>query len=326
MEYLIEIYPFNGNAVEVLPTDSIFVPNKKLGDYIEKEWISLKNKNYKSNWIPIVSRISSEKTNIKISAGVMDYKQTLGCLQAIKNHKKFAPKQENIPPAINNLSIGIIPITSDGYTLLRRRAFNLHAGGVWNFPGGYISSLMFNKENCDKPEYSKDPRLFDISFQLNQRAHQRELYGLSPEDIELGKNPLCLCWGFYHSLEMELGFVANPKKTKNEVECALKSQNSSEGKEYSKLDFIAVEDLETLIKNQPLLLNENPLTYEPKDLKKLILLDLHMGHLIGGGLEKIIGNDLNPCIKEELIQKNLSLRTNNISKDSICFKTDFSLL
>jgi len=323
MKKQIDIYPFNGKNVKITANGVNFVPNNELRDYIEKEWAPLKEKGYKSGWIPIASSILFEKDDIKVHAGVMNYKQTHGCLQAIKNHKKFAPKQKNIPPAINNLSIGIAPITLDGYAILRRRAFNLHAGGIWNFPGGYMTSLTFDKKNCDKPEYSKDPRLFDIKFQLNQRVHQRELYGLNSEDIELEENPSSLCWGFYHSFEMEFGFVARLKKTKKEVAGDLKEQALSSGKEYSRLDFVPIESLKTLIKNQPSLLNENPLTYKTEDPRKLLLLDLHMGELIGGGLEKITREPLDSPITKELIQKNLNLKIKNISNGFVNFKTDY---
>ncbi len=297
----IDVYPF-GKAidfVDITPTGEVLEMNPELSKFSEECWKPKKEKGYKSSWIPLVKKINTnaggdpckEGLAIRIDAGVMTYAQTNGCLQAIKQGKSFAPE------AINNLSIGIIPITKDRYAMVSRRALDIdHAPGVWNFNGGYMTSLLIDSKNCDDPKFITDPSLFDIYKQINSRIHKQEFQGLKEivgkdeeGDFKLEKFPDSLAFGFYHSLEMEIGWIADFKKTKKEMMEHIREYEIAGGKkEHSEVQFIPIEELETLVLNQPKLLNEDPVKYNSDDPRKLILLDDNIGELVGGSLSKIL--------------------------------------
>lgn len=290
-ERKIDVYPFGyENEIRIVSTGKTLETNSELTAYIEETWKPKSEKGWKSSWIHIVTKINesrminspSDKLRFNIEAGAMTYAQTHGCLEAIKQGKPFAPK------AINNLSIGIIPITKDGYVILSRRNPKLdHAGGVWNFNGGYMTSLLIDKANCDNLDFINDLRLFDINEQLKRRIHRQEFYGLNEDDLDIGIGPNSLAFGFYHSLEMELGWVVIFNKTKNEMQEHIRYYEFQGQKEHTETTYLTIEDLEELLLNQGDLLNENPRTYNSKDPKKLILLDDNIGELIGGSYSQI---------------------------------------
>ncbi len=317
LERKIDVYPFGiGNRVDVIPTGQLLTTNPELTAYIEEAWKPKAEKGWKSSWIPVVTRINeplglgpySHGVRLEIDAGAITYAQTYGCLEAIKHNKHFAPK------SVNNLSIGVIPVTNDDHLLISRRNPSLdHAGGVWNFNGGYMTSLLIDKEHCDNPNFINDQRLFDINDQLKRRIHKQEFYGLTDNDIDITRSPNALAFGFYHSLEMELGWVVRFNKIKNEMQEHIRDYEISKGqKEHTEVVYLAIDDLDELLLNQGELLNENPRTYTTQDPRKIILLDDNIGELIGGSYfeirrESYNSNEMKERFVEPLRKKGLEI-------------------
>ncbi len=319
IENRIDIYPFHGRRVNVFDSHQDFLAGKELARYIEEKWNPKEEAGWKSSYIPIVARILYNLDSVIISAGTMTYAQTHGCLEAIKEGKSFAPE------VVNNLSIGVIPVTKDGYLILSRRNPALdHAGGVWNFAGGYMTSMLLDMERCDSPEYARDARLFDIHEQVRRRLH-KEFYGLEDKDVVPRKYPNSLAWGFMHSLEMEIGWVVNLGKNKKEMAEHIRHYEVSRGmREHSEVIFVPIEAVEELISNQGDLLNEDPRTYASSDPRKLILLDDNQGELIGGGFKELIGQELDNSIIEELRKTGININIYSDSGDSFyTFNTHF---
>ena len=280
---IIDIYPFNGRSVSVVPTGAKLTLRGELEVFIEENWRG--KEKWDNAWIPLVSRIDVDDVkvpeNVTIRAGAMSFKQTNGILQTIDRHLPFAP--EGIP----NLSLGIIPITSDGYTMISRRSPKQpHAPGVWNFNGGYMSSRFIDRPNCSDSRFARDSRVFSIQEQLSIRAKNQDYQGVNPEDIEFSQ-PITLAYGLLHSNEMEMGIVAKIAKTKNEMEKALKDFEDQNGKEHSEVQYPRVEDLLPLIRYQANLVGTDSKTYSPRNPRELLLLDDNVGELIGGVYEAV---------------------------------------
>ncbi len=312
---IIDVYPFDKkHDVKVFHSGITRTDiNSKLSKYIEEKW-ALK-KGWKNSWIPLVTMIEylPDNRGIKITAQAFTYAQTHGCLEAIKNKEVFAPKVDGVP-AINNLSIGLIPrivdpATGEVFILISQRDKGLsHAPGVWNFRGGYMTSLLFDRDNCDKPEYARDNRLYNIRTQADLRIRKQEFEDTG-RDVEFAPNPSSLAFGFYHSLEMELGWVATFRKSREWIlEHASEHEVVKGQKEHSKELFIPAKDLERLLLNQGDLLNVDPINYEPDDPTKIILLDCNVGELVGGAFEEITGRKLDPSVVKHLRKKGLDIR------------------
>ncbi len=319
LERKIDVYCFGiNNVVQILPTGKVLQTNPKLTAFIEEAWKPKSEKGCKSSWIPLVTKIneskittSSDKLKFNIESGAMTYAQTHGCLEAIKQGKPFTPK------SINNLSIGVIPVTKDDYILLSKRNPKLdHAGGVWNFNGGYMTSLLIDKADCDNSSFVNDLRLYNMNEQLKIRIHRQEFYGLKEADLDIAECPNSLAFGFYHSLEMELGWVVRFNKTKNEIQDHIKGYEIQGQKEHTETAYIAIEDLDSLLLNQGNLLNEDPKTYNSYDPKELILLDDNIGELIGGSYSQIFNSkydkeEMNRKFIEPLRKKELEINIKN---------------
>ncbi|MBI4149348.1 hypothetical protein HY491_02790 [Candidatus Woesearchaeota archaeon] len=313
MERRIDVYPFGGRPVTVTPTDTVLVVSPPLQEYITAQWKPLSQKGYKSGWLPLVTKLRFSRKKADIVAGAMTYAQTNGCVQAILNDEPCAP------PRINNLSVSVIPLTSDGYVLLSRRNPALaHAGGVWNFPGGYMGSIQFDRANCDAPAYRTDPRLYDIRAQLDLRIAHQEFHGLQPEDITFingpDRLPDALAFGTYHSFEMELGVVARFRKTRVELTEHIRRYEVEQGKpEHTEFTFIDAGDLDRLLANQASLYAEDPRTYRSSNPTRQIVLDDNIGELAGGSLQQITGTGPRTETRERLEQR-LGLRIHDTTK------------
>lgn len=310
--YRIEVFSFYGEEVSVVPNGEVLRLSGELDRYVEEKWAPKREKKWKSSWIPLVSEINYHLGKFTIKAGAMTYAQTHGMLEAIKEGKSFTPKISDIP-CIHNLSIGILPKIVDPETgetslLVSQRDKGLnHAPGVWNCRGGYMTSLLFDKANCDKPEYAQDKRLFDIHEQVRLRIEKQEFKDLG-DKVELAPYPVALAFGFYHSLEMELGLVGTFRMSKEEMlEKARQHEVVKGQKEHSREMFVPANDLEKLLVNQGDLLKEDPRNYETDDPTNIILLDCNIGELVGGGFEAITGSKLDSSVVKHLIKKGLSI-------------------
>ena len=112
-------------------------------------------------------------------------------------------------------------------------------------------------------------------------------------------SPNSLAFGFYHSLEMELGWVVRFNKTKKEMQEHIREYEVQGQKEHTEIAFLAIDDLDELLLNQGNLLNENPKTYNSKNPRKIILLDDNIGELIGGSYSQIFRQNYNSIKMEE---------------------------
>jgi len=284
--HTIHILPFDGRPIRIRRTGNKLFLNEELQSFSA----SLPAPAYNS-WIPMLERITYTPDHVELALGVMDYVQTAAALRAIKQDMPFAPADK----IVNNLSIGIIPVTSDKYVMLTRRNQDpsVHAAGVWNFPGGYMASFFIDREHCHDPEMADNPLLFNLEEQAKRRIHRQEFSGLPDGSVSLRAVPAALAIGYFHSLEPELGWVADFALNRSEMAEYIGQHEALRGvKEHTRLDFVAVEDLEQLLRNQTDLMNVDPITYDTTDPKMLILLDDNMGELLGGAYLQIAGKNL----------------------------------
>lgn len=242
----IDVYPFNGRTVSVVPTGRKLRLTGDLETFVEENWKG--KEKWDNAWIPLISEIKVDDDrvfdpyrgglgDVKISAGAISFKQTHGILQTINGNEKFAPS------GIPNLSLGIIPVTTDGYTMISRRSSNQpHAPGVWNFNGGYMSSRFIDRPNCSDQKFATDRRVFSIIEQLSIRAENQDYQGVNSHEMEFSE-PSALAYGFLHSNEMELGIATRIAKTKSEMEKALRDFEDQNGKEHSEVQYLRLEDL-----------------------------------------------------------------------------------
>lgn len=318
---LIDIYPFESREVKVIGDGENLRVAPEILEYIKEKWALKATKGWKSSWIPIISKIcyytdfdgTNNKNLVDISAGIMTYAQTYALLQAMKEGKDFAPE------VLNNLSIGVIPVTSDGYVVISRRSNDLdHAPGIWNFEGGYMTSLLIDREYCDEEKYAFDPRLFDLNFQINARIHKQGFKWLREEDIKLAQRPSALVLGYTHSQEMEIGWVARLKKTKDEMQQHIgEHQITGGGREHNLTDFIAVEDLPKLIENQPEIWNYDPISFSSNSPLEKPFLDCNIGELIGGAYEEITGERFPEKVVRKLRLSGIEVKLREVSDPNL---------
>ncbi len=298
----IEILPLNRREVKFTQTGERLSLRPEVSNFVNSQW-DAKRKGWDNGLMPLITGIELGQQTADIRAGVMDYKITSGLLDAIK------AGSPQVPSYVNNMSIGVIPVTSDGYVMVTRRNTNIHGGGVWNFNGGYMTSRLIDKPNCSDQRYATDPRLFNPRDQLNLRIHGQEFFGLKEEDLKPEPHPSALAIGLYHSLEPELGWPVKFKQDKRQMEAALRETD-----EHTRADFIPIEWIPALLKNQAGLLNKDPKTYEsPKDPREIILLDDNIGELIGGAYEAISGSPIEPSIVEHLRKGGLQINIQDTS-------------
>ena len=277
----INIYPFDGKRVSVVPTEAKLELKGDLEEFVQENWKG--KEKWDNAWIPFATSMKTDAHNVIIKAGAMSFKQVNGILRTIEEDKSYAPV------GIPNLSLGIIPVTTDGYTIISRRSPKQpHAPGVWNFNGGYMSSRFIDRANCNNPKFASDLRVFSIKDQLSIRAQNQDYQGVSQEEISFSE-PSVLAYGLLHSNEMELGVVARIAKTRNDLEKSLRYFEDQNKREHSEVQYLPLEDLPELIKYQANLVGTDPRTYDTKDPRKLLLLDDNLGELIGGVYEKMTG-------------------------------------
>jgi len=233
----IQVWNFQNKKLKINPTGKEIKFNSEQEKFIKNNWESKKENGWSDSWIATIKKIKFLKKKINITAGAIKFSQINGWLQDIKTNKKRFSK---IVPSI---SIGIFPITSDGFLILtRRNVKELHAPGVWNIPGGYMNSLLVvGKEKCSDLKFRKDKRIFDIKTQAKLRAHKQEFYGLSEKEIKFS-DPFALVLGTYHSYEYEIAIVGKLKKTKQEIKKHINKWEIVKGlKEHVEIKFIPVE-------------------------------------------------------------------------------------
>lgn len=303
----IDIYPFNGRKLNIIPTGDCFKPTEKQARYIAEKW---KSKNgWASSWIATARSISFSDTGVTINAGVTRFHETNGWLADIEQNGNLFPKY------IPSISIGMFPVTLDDYLLVPRRNFTeVHAPGVWNVPGGYMNSmLVMGREGCDAEHFKKDPRVFDINFQRHARAHRQEFFGLTEDEIQFFP-PHALVLGTYHSTEFEIGLIAKLKKTKEEMKEHIRKWEIAKGlPEHIHTEFVPLKDVPKLLENQPDTYKQNPLNHQPWDPTEIILLEDNVGELIGGGHKDMTGKNLPDGLLEKLRRGGLEINVLNTS-------------
>lgn len=306
----IDIYTFEGKTVEIKPTGKRLTLNKKLRAWVDKQWAG--KGGWDNAWIPSLESIESCGTNVVIRSGVVSFSQTYGILQALENGLEFAPTSGGL----NNLSIGVFPITSDGFLAIARRSGNVRASGIWNVPGGYMSSRFIAKDEGREPselDYAFDARVFSVPYQLDVRVKRQEFFGLTADDFVLDSTPRTMAFGFKHSLEPELGVVARFKLTRKEF-----GQHAVLGgkHEHSDITYVALEDIETLIKNQGDLIDADPRKYNTSDPRRIILLEDNIGELLGGVYEQITQRGLGDSTVEDLRRSGWRISINRMDGKS----------
>ena len=293
----IKVWDFQNKNLEISPTGKEILFNSEQKNFIEKSWKDKKKKGWADSWIATIRKINFSKKKIKIISDAIKFSQVNGWLQSIENNlRKF-------PEVVPSISIGIFPVTSDGFLIFARRNLKeLHAPGVWNIPGGYMNSLLVaGKENCSDSKYKKDKKVFSIKTQAELRAHKQEFYGLSKKEIKFSK-PFALALGTYQSHEYEIALVGKLKKTKSEMKKHIRQWEFVKGlREHIEVKFVGIKDLEKLLENQIEIYKKNPIKYKSK--KNIFILDDNIGELLGGGYEKISGKKLDKNIVEKLKEK-----------------------
>ena len=274
----IEIYKFEGN-VKLVNKGRFFNTNRDLTEHIEKEWSPKRQAGWDNAWMPLVKNIIyNSEGDVKIKTGFMNYTQASGCIDAIKKKKSFAPNEG----VIRNVGVGLFPLTNDGYLILNKRDLDAHAGGLVNEPSGYMCSRFSDLEDCSDVRHVTRRKHIDTILNIKEQAERRmikkEFKGIKREDIKLDRNPSSLCFGYQDSFEGDFGMVARLDLDKKEF-----SDFNFEEETY----FVPVEELRELIMNQGELINVDAKRYKTDDIRKLPLLDLTLGGLVGGVYESI---------------------------------------
>ena len=293
----IKVWDFQNKKLEISPTGKEISFNSAQKNFIEKNWKDKRKKGWADSWIATIKKINFSNKRIKISSNAIKFSQVNGWLQSIENNlRKF-------PEVVPSISIGIFPVTSDGFLIFARRNLKeLHAPGVWNIPGGYMNSLLVaGKENCSDTKYKKDKKVFDIKIQAELRVHKQEFYGLSKKEIKFSK-PFALALGTYHSHEYEIALIGRLKKTKSEMKKHIRRWEFVKGlREHIEVKFVEIKDLEKLLEKQIKLYKKDQIKCKSK--KEIFILDDNIGELLGGGYEKISGKKLDKNIVEKLKEK-----------------------
>src|SRR3989344_8825257 len=117
----IDVYPIDRKPVFITPTGVKLQTSPELTRHIDAVWKPQAEKGRKSSLIPLVERIDFGEDQVMILAGYAEYAQAAGNADAIARNLPFAPQQG----FSNFLSVGVVPVTSDGFILLQRRSLDL---------------------------------------------------------------------------------------------------------------------------------------------------------------------------------------------------------
>jgi len=307
----VDVMPFKGREVKIIPTGERPKINPELAAHNEAIWAPKKEKGYFNAWVPLVTSIGyTDEGSVDIGAGVMPFSDTVGFFEAVQNGEDYAPN------SLNCLSVAVFPVTSDGHLFVSRRGESMTYPGVWNIPGGYMNSMLFaGRERCSEDEFTEDPRLFDIKGQALLRLYNQEFENLPEGVVTLRENPSALSFEYLRThdggmvpWEMEIGIVGDFHMTKDELEQHINEYEVAKGqREHDSFQFVPVESLQKLVKNQINLIGVDSTSYDRRDPERIFLLDWNLGELVGGALKDITGEEVDESVLGDLRSKGLSV-------------------
>lgn len=309
----IDIYPLKNRNVKISPAGELCQFNSELEAYINELWAPKQKAGWKSAWIPLMTNLSFDDADVKIKAKAITYAQTNGCLNSIIKKLPFAP------PAgfVNNLSVGLIPMTNDGYIPISRRSLTAsHCAGVWNIACGYMDTRFVEPTDIENIKHTKEGSLLFSPYHiLEKRMEKHDFIGVEKELISREEHPNSLTIGQYHALEPGFSWAGRLSLSKKELQERLTSGNDTAGrKEHESVTFVHVDDVENLLMNQPSVLEYNPATYATNDPTKIILLDENIGGLVGGVFQKLTGRSISEQVIDKMRQGGIALNIKDTSK------------
>lgn len=287
----IDVWPLKDLSVKTSYSNSRAILNQGLVKLVEENWVPKAEKGWKSSWVPFVESAEIDDRHLqdpyggglphfKVNLGVMAYKEIEGINQAIEQNLPLISSEVSYNPC---LSVGFITATKDGKVILQRRSADVHVPNTLiHEPCGYMTSLAFApKAECDKPENSKDPRLFDLKTQLDYRKREiAETFGITEDSVDYRSDQDLLGAGWK---SVELYF-----STTGKIDAESKDLKLPEKQEVF---FVPFEHLKQLIYNQGRLSKIDPKDYRPGDPREIPLIDETIVGLLFG-YEKLTGEKL----------------------------------
>jgi len=275
----IDVYPFKGRDLEMRDSGARIDLTPELSSYVDRLWKPKEESGWKSSWVCFTSRASFENDKVVIDAGAVPFHYVSGMNVAIEDGKDFAPRQGYV----NSLSVGFLTATKDGKVIFQRRAPDVHCPNILiHEPCGYMASIAFaNRSECDNPRYANDPRLFDVSIQLDARRKEiADTFSVPMEAVSYNLKQDLLACGW--------------RSTETYFSCTGRL-DVEEGKlklpERGEFFFVPLEYLRDLIMNQGRLSSVDPTNHRPEDPREIPLIDESLAGLIWG-YEELTGDKL----------------------------------
>jgi len=273
----IRVYNLGDKSVGVVPTHrkSNFEP--ELSSFISKNWDE-HHKGWTDSYVASIGNLSFAKDSLNIQAEYMRYSEIAGMVKAIEGGYSFAP--DSIP----GLSVGIYMVTSDDKIILPRRSSSVkHAPNMYNPFSGWMASMnIASRQKCEHSKFAHDPRLYNYYWQaIKETMEESQLLPLAEFEIE--KSPASLVNGLAHSFNYMFEFMAKTHLRANNVRKRILNEQEefAEGrKEHDIIAAVNFDHLTQLLRNQPDLHQEDPVSFEPSDDRELILLDDCIGGLV----------------------------------------------
>lgn len=229
----------------------------------------------------------------------MPFYQVDGIVKSIEEGKSFAPKIRYS----NCLSVGFLTATKDAKVIFQRRAPDVHCPNILiHEPCGYVASMNFApRAECDLEKYANDPRLFDISPQLDFRKKEiAEAFNIPEKLVSYNSQQDFLACGW---MSKEMYFSTTGKIDAKSTELKVP--------ENQEIFFVPFENLKDLIYNQGKLSKIDANGYRPSNAKDIPLIDESLIGLVYG-YEKMTGDKLNVMETIERLNKSgLEIKVHN---------------
>lgn len=272
----IELYDFFGKSLTLVPTYKLVSHPSDLASFAEKRWIE-GYKGWSSSYIPSLASVREDAHSLEFTVDYTRYGTIIGIIEAITSKQAFAPRGNS------GLCVEIYATTIDKKLLLPKRSTKVkHAPHVYNSFAGWMSSMnIVGRKGCEDPSFIRDPRLYNAFWQMEKEFEEES--SLFPEKYTCTSHPLGMTRGLSASFNFALPYVAQVQfATEQIIRPALDGlAEFADGRiEHSAIGAVPLEAIDQLLLNQGELQREDPLTFQGKDPRELILLDQTIGSLV----------------------------------------------
>lgn len=251
----VQIYSLEGRELRIEPTHRIFRFNPTVEKFAQSRWLERRLK-WKNAYAPAAeSIVYTMHGQVVIRAGISQYSQHIGAIEAIQEGLDFAPVADN------GLGVTAYVVSEDGKMVFKKRPRdNPHAPGFFDGIGGgwmTTANIVGLNAGCEDIRVALVPQLYEPFWQAISEYEEESK--LKEALFELDEQPRLISRGLGVGLNLGISFFGRAKLSAAEIMEAMKGNEKRHGIQEHENNFVAVPmgRLEALLGNQPRLLAMN---------------------------------------------------------------------